>query len=220
MLHIIQDLLTPEEVKHLLDFSKAHHFADGKVSNEEFEMKNNLQSNMQDPAAQQASAIVQNALVRNEFVRDICHPKSLAAPMISKYVPGMHYGEHVDTHVVAGNPPVRVDVSCTVFINDPENYDGGELVLRMADKTVKIKEKPGAAILYPSTQFHHVAPVTRGERIAAITFIQSHIRDTSQRSILYELQDYLHEYGGSLTAEAQMQLEYVRTNLLRMWYED
>ncbi len=220
MLHIIQDLLTPEEVKHLLNFSETHLFADGKVSNQEFELKNNLQSNMQDPAAQQASAIVQNALVRNEFVRDICHPKSLAAPMISKYVPGMHYGEHVDTHVVAGSPPVRVDVSCTVFINDPTNYDGGELVLRLADKTVKIKEKPGAAILYPSTQFHHVAPVTRGERIAAITFIQSHIRDTSQRSILYELQDYLHEYGASLTSEAQMQLEYVRTNLLRMWYED
>lgn len=220
MLHIIQDLLTPEEVDHLLKFSSTHLFSDGKVSNEEFELKSNLQSNMQDPAAQQASAIVQNALVRNEFVRDICHPKSLAAPMISKYTPGMHYGEHVDTHLVVGAIPVRVDVSCTVFLNDPKNYDGGELVLRLADKTVKIKEKPGAAILYPSTQYHHVAPVTRGERIAAITFIQSHVRDTAQRSVLYELQDFLHEYGAGMTAEAQMQLEYVRTNLLRMWYED
>jgi len=88
------------------------------------------------------------------------------------------------------------------------------------DKTVKIKEKPGAAILYPSTHFHHVAPVTRGERIAAITFIQSHVRDTAKRSLLFELQDFLHEYGSSLTSDAQMKLEYVRTNLLRMWHED
>lgn len=220
MLHVIQDLLTPEEINHLLDFSKTHLFSDGKVSNEEFELKKNLQSNMQDPAAQQASAIVQNALVRNEFVRDICHPKSLAAPMISKYTPGMHYGEHVDTHLVLGNMPVRVDVSCTVFLNGPENYDGGELVIRLADKTIKIKEKPGAAILYPSTHFHHVAPVTRGERIAAITFIQSHVRDAAKRSILFELQDFLHEYGAGMTSDAQMKLEYVRTNLLRMWHED
>ena len=220
MLHIIPDLLTTEEVNHLLNFSKTHLFADGKASNEEFELKQNLQANMQDPTAQQASAIVQNALVRNEFVRDICHPKSLAAPMVTKYTPGMQYGEHVDTHLVMGDIPVRVDVSCTVFLNAPENYDGGELVLRLADRTIKIKEKAGTAILYPSTTYHHVAPVTRGERIAAITFIQSHIRDTAQRSVLYELQDYLHEYGEALTAEAQMKLENVRTNLLRMWYED
>ena len=140
--------------------------------------------------------------------------------MVSKYTPGMHYGEHVDTHLVMGNPPVRVDVSCTVFLNDPANYDGGELVLRLSDKTLKIKEKPGTAVLYPSTQYHHVAPVTRGERIAAITFLQSHVRDLAKREILYELQDFLHEYGSGMTDEAQMQLEYVRTNLLRMWYED
>jgi len=219
--HTIPDLLTPEEVNHLLEFSKTHLFSDGKGSNEEFELKNNLQANPQDPAAQQASAIVQNALFRNEWVRDIVIPKSLASPMITKYTPGMEYGEHVDTHVVTGSIPVRVDISCTVFLNDPASYDGGELIVRLADKTITIKEKAGTAFLYPSAnQYHRVAPVTRGERIVAITFLQSHIRDQSKRAILYELQGFLNEYGESLTSEAQMQLEYVRTNLMRMWYED
>lgn len=220
MFHIVPDLLTADEVKQLMTFAASHHFADGKVTNEEFELKNNLQSNMQDPAAKQASALVQSALVRNQWVREICVPKSLASPLIAKYTPGMHYGEHVDTHLVFGNPPVRVDVSCTVFLSDPSTYDGGELMLRLADKTVKVKEKPGTAILYPSTHYHHVAPVTRGERIAAITFMQSHVRDAAKRAVLYELQDFLHEYGEVMTPEAQMKLEFVRTNLLRMWYED
>ena len=215
-----KDPLTGEEVRQLRAFCDNHKFIGGKVTNEEFPHKKNLQSNMQDTAAQQASALVQNALTRNQWVHEICVPKSLASPMISKYTPGMEYGEHVDTHLVAGNPPVRVDVSCTVFLNDPAAYDGGELVIRTADKTIKIKEQAGDAILYPSTQFHHVAPVTRGERLAAITFIQSHIRDAQQRSILYELQDFLHQSGGKLSADEIMKLEYVRTNLLRMWYED
>ncbi|NNE40918.1 MAG: Fe2+-dependent dioxygenase [Marinicaulis sp.] len=220
MFHVIDNLLTPEEVAHLRQFCASHKFVDGKISNEEFELKNNLQSNLQDAGAQQASGLVQNALVRNEWVRDVCLPKSLAAPMLSKYTPDMHYGEHVDTHLVAGAPPVRVDVSCTIFINDPVDYDGGELMVRMGDKSLTAKEKSGAAVFYPSTQFHRVNKVTRGERLAAITFIQSHIRDMHAREILFQLQDFLHNYGSSFSDEALMQLEFVRTNLLRMWYED
>lgn len=220
MFHVVNDILTSEEVGQLIAFCQAHQFADGKISNEEFQLKNNLQSNMQDTSAQQASALVQNAFIRNQWVREICVPKALATPMISKYTPGMAYGEHVDTHIVAGNPPVRVDVSCTIFLNDPSKYDGGELVIRSADKEVKIKESSGAAIFYPSTHFHSVAEVTRGERLAAITFIQSHIRDAQKRSLLFELQDFLHQNGAGLPADQIMKLEYVRTNLLRMWHED
>jgi len=220
MFHIAPELLTPEEVQKIRSFAESHDFTDGKTTNEEYSLKKNLQANMSDPAAQQASAIVQNAIVRNQWVRDFCIPKALAAPLVTKYLPGMAYGEHVDTHLVAGNPAVRVDVSCTVFINDPADYDGGELVIRMGDKELKVKEKPGGAVFYPSTHLHRVAPVTRGERLTAITFIESHIRDLQRREILFMLQDFLHENGAGLANDAQMQLEYVRTNLLRMWQDD
>ena len=220
MFHIIKPLLASEEVAALRDLASRINFIDGKSTNVDFSAKNNLQASPQDAASAEASRMVQAALVRNQWVREACQPRALAAPLLTKYAPGMSYGEHVDTHLVMGNPPVRVDVSCTVFLNDPENYDGGELVVRLADKTLKVKEPAGNAVLYPSTSFHHVAPVTRGERLVAITFIESFVRDPGKRIVLYELQDFIHNHGAGLSHEAIMQLEFVKMNLLRMWHGD
>ncbi|MGF1456137.1 MAG: Fe2+-dependent dioxygenase [Alphaproteobacteria bacterium] len=220
MFKILPDLLNHAEVQRLRELADVIPYQDGKSTNPDFQLKNNLQPDPQAPSSQESAQLVQSALVRNPWVRETCFPKALGAPLLSKYEPGMSYGEHVDTPVLAGSPPVRVDISCTVFVAEPDSYDGGELIIRLADREVSVKEKPGSAVFYPSTCFHRVAPVTRGTRLVAITFIESRIRDTHRREILNELQGCINDYGAKLSQEANMRLEFVRTNLVRLWYED
>ncbi len=220
MFKILPDLLDAAQIARLKDLAETMPFVDGKSTNPDFQLKNNLQPDPKTAPALEAAKIVQGALVQNSWVRETLFPKSLGAPMLAKYEPGMSYGEHVDTPVLAGSPPVRVDISCTVFVAEPDSYDGGDLIIRLSDREVSVKEAPGVAVFYPSTYFHRVAPVTRGARLVAITFIESRIRDAHKRDILSELQGCLNDYGGSLSQEANMRLEFVRTNLVRMWYED
>ncbi len=216
MFKILPDLLSEAEVSRLRELADVIPYMDGKTTNPDFQLKNNLQPDPKDPASKESAQIVQGALVRNQWVRETCFPKSLGAPLLSKYEPGMSYGEHVDTPVLMASPPVRVDISCTVFVADPESYDGGELVIRLPDREISVKEKPGAAVFYPSTWYHRVAPVTRGTRLVAITFIESRVRDAHRREILNELQGCINEFGGQLSQKANMRLEFVRTNLVRL----
>jgi len=216
--HIIPELLLPSEVARLQALSQTIKFEDGRASNADYSKKNNLQPSHTDPGYKEASGIVQQGLSRNEYFRDYCMPKTMAPPMMTKYQPGMAYGEHVDSGVAPYSPPLRIDVSCTVFISDPESYEGGELSIRLGDRTVTMKEKPGTAVFYPSTTFHQVMPVTKGERIVAITFIESWVRDMQKREILLELTEFLHENASKVGMDQQMRLEYVRMNLMRMWH--
>lgn len=195
-------------------------FEDGRASNPDFALKKNLQPDHQDPGYKEASGIVLQAMTRNEYFHDYCIPRQVAPPMMTRYEPGMAYGKHVDAALIRYRPPLRIDVSCTVFISPPEDYEGGELVVRMGDRNVRCKESAGAAVVYPSTTFHEVTPVTRGARVVAITFIESMVRDASRREILLELTEFLHEHAARVGPEAQMRLEYVRANLMRMWYGD
>lgn len=218
MFHIVDPLLSDAELSRLRELSTRIRFEDGRQSNPDYTKKNNLQPSPQDAGYQEAAKIVQTGLARNEFFRDYCLPKFVAPPMLTKYEPGMAYGEHVDAAILNYNPPIRIDISCTVFISDPGDYEGGELNIRMGDRNIRVKGKPGTAVLYPSTTFHQVLPVTRGERLVSITFIESHVRDAQQREILVELTEFLHENASRLGEDAQMRLEYVRTNLTRMWH--
>ncbi len=220
MFHIIPGLLSTEELKKIHELIGKIAFADGRVSNPDYTKKNNLQPLPSDPAQQQASVLLQQALFQNEYFRDYCQPRRVAPPMVTKYVPGMAYGEHVDSGFIPYNPPLRIDVSCTIFLSDPASYQGGELEIRLADRKIHVKEKAGAAVFYPSTFFHQVRPVTEGQRIVAITFIESMIRDVARREILLELTEFLHENATKVGVDAQMRLEYVKTNLFRMWHED
>src|SRR5918993_278179 len=98
--------------------------------------------------------------------------------LLTKYEPGQYYGPHADAAFInLGNAIIRSDLSCTIFLNEPDSYDGGALRIRLQDGTLKFKLKPGEAILYPSDTFHEVEEVTSGERLVAITFIQSKIAD-------------------------------------------
>ncbi|TNE62217.1 MAG: Fe2+-dependent dioxygenase [Alphaproteobacteria bacterium] len=218
MFHIIPELLMPHEVSRLQQLAGVIRFENGRASNPEHSLKNNLQPSPSDAGYKEAAGILHQAMVRNEYFRDWCVPKTIAPPMMTKYQPGMAYGEHVDTAIIPYNPPLRIDISCTVFISPPESYEGGELTIRLADREVKVKEKPGAAVFYPSTFFHQVMPVTKGERVVGITFIESYIRDAAKRAILTELTEFLHENAAKVGLEQQVRLEYVKTNLMRMWH--
>lgn len=218
MFHTIDPLLTPEEVARLQQLAKTISFESGRSSNPDFTKKNNLQPDHSDAGYKESSAIVQNGLARNEYFRDYCIPKTMAPPMITKYQPGMNYGEHIDSALLPFRPAIRSDISCTVFISDPATYEGGELNIRLGDKEMQIKGKPGTAILYPSTTYHQVLPVTKGERIVSITFIESMVRDIHQREILVELTEFNHANAAKIGPDEQVRLEYIRQNLTRMWY--
>ena len=130
----------------------------------------------------------------------------------------MKYGSHADAAFIQlPGATIRSDLSCTIFLNEPEAYDGGELRLRLGDAQLDFKLKPGEAIIYPSDTFHQVIPVTRGERLVAITFIQSRIQDPFRRYMLFELNEVAALEGLKMDAENFGRLQLVQQNLLRYW---
>ena len=138
--------------------------------------------------------------------------------MMTRYKPGMKYGAHADSafiHLPQGT--IRSDISSTVFLNDCADYDGGELKIRLGDSELSFKLKPGEAIIYPSDSLHQVVPVTRGERLVAITFIQSRVQDPFRRNMLYELNEVAALEGLKMEHENFGRLQLVRENLMRYW---
>ena len=131
----------------------------------------------------------------------------------------MEYGFHVDAAILATKPPMRADVSTTVFLSDPASYDGGELVAKMGEKEVEVKLEPGDAVLYPSTTLHRVKPITRGIRLVSVTFTESMVRDHYERELLYQLGKAIDRESNKLSFETMTELTNVHTNLQRYWTE-
>lgn len=151
-------------------------------------------------------------------MRNFAFIQRLAPPLICRYQPGMQYGKHPDTAYLPMQPtPLRSDISCTIFIADPASYDGGELTIHLGSKPVTIKGTRGGAVLYPSTTIHEVRPVTRGERLVAITFIESQICDEKKRDLLYTLNEVAALEGLKMDWDNRVRLEHVRHSLHRMW---
>ena len=213
----LEDLLQPKEVKRLLEIAGTISFVKGRMTNPGSSIKHNLQPQPSDPLYQESAQIVRQAIFRNLSVREFCQPEALAAPMLCKYQPGMHYGRHVDAALLNTQPALRSDVSCTVFLSDPDSYEGGELSIELGQETVDFKGKPGAAIIYPSTFFHQVKPVKSGQRIVSIMFMQSAVRDPAKREILYTLANFISREHQKIGETSRMELEFVRNNLTRMW---
>lgn len=214
----IPDLLSPAEVAQLRDLAGRLRFVDGRVTNPGALAKNNLQGDMGDPQHQQASALLRTALSRNPRFVAFAFPKLVAPPALSLYRPGMTYGAHADAAFLPiGARPVRADLSCTIFLTEPADYDGGELSVRLGTREVDFKLPPGGAIVYPSTTIHQVKPVTRGERLCGITFIESDIVDRAMRELVFELNDILAAEGERLSGEARTRLAHVATSLHRQW---
>lgn len=149
-------------------------------------------------------------------------PLRLRPPLFSRYRPGMSYGLHVDDALMGKPHPLRTDIAITLFLSDPADYDGGELVIETATGAQAFKLPAGDAILYPANTLHRVAEVTRGERHAAVLWVQSHVRDPAQREILFDLDQVrrsVWEQAGQTRTPDFERLVKTYSNLLRLWAE-
>lgn len=214
----IDNLLTQAEVASALELAARTKFISGRRSNPHNATKDNSIQDPADPVGQQASQMVLAAIQRNDEARNFVLPRRIAVPQFLRYGPGMTYGAHVDAAFMSvGGQLLRSDVSCTVFINDPVDYQGGELTIHLGTEAVRVRGKPGSAVFYPSTTLHQVPAVTAGERLVMITFIESQVPDQSQRDLLYTLNEVRALEGLKMDWRNRMSLEYVISNLLRMW---
>jgi PKHD-type hydroxylase len=216
----IKNLLAPAEIARLAALSREIRFVDGRASNPANTTKNNLQADPGDQGYVESAQIVSSALGRSREFMDFAMPKHIAPPLLCRYEPGMQYGAHADAALIQiGNARLRSDLSCTVFVNDPSSYDGGELSIEVGNLAIPFKGAAGEAIVYPSTTLHEVVPVRSGQRLVSITFIESYIADEHQRSQVYELNEIAALEGNTMKWESRVRLDVVRQNLMRMWSE-
>jgi PKHD-type hydroxylase len=224
MLLQIPQVLTQQELQAVHQILGQANFVDGKLSAgmHAQRVKNNQEVSRDDQSLQQLNNIVMGKLVRHPVYRNGALPLRVATPFYARYGKGMTYGDHVDDPVMGPGPgqQYRSDVSITVFLNEPEEYAGGELTIRTPFGDRQVKLKAGDAVMYPSSSLHHVAEVTEGERVVAVTWLQSMVRDPARRELLYELnqaRETLMQQAPDAEETAQVDRSYV--NLFRMWAE-
>jgi PKHD-type hydroxylase len=223
MLHI-PGVLSPEQVRSMRERLASTDWVDGRASvgSQGAQVKRNRQLAEGSPLALELGQVVSAALMANPLFFSCALPLRILPPFFNSYAGGEHYGPHVDGAIRAqrGGAAVRTDVSCTVFLSDPEDYEGGELTVIDAYGTHEVKLPAGDAIVYPSTSIHEVQPVTRGERVASFLWAQSMVRDDWKRAMLYELDTNIqalrarHGDGPELVG-----LTGHYHNLLRQWAE-
>lgn len=217
MFNTIENVLTPAEIAELRAIAARAMFIDGRISAPGAPVKNNVV--LGDPQLfTRSSQMVADALYRSEDFRVFAFPKAMTPPVLTKYGTGMYYGTHTDSAFMP-HPArqLRSDLSCTVFLSDPESYDGGELVTRFGTAELRLRAPAGAAIVYPSTTLHRVEEVTRGERLVALTFIESRIANGEHRELLYELNEVGAIAGEKMDINTYTRFQRVQQNLLRKW---
>ena len=171
-----------------------------------------------DPKLEEMQSLVEDLLWDHDLFDAAAQPKEILSPIFSRYSPGMSYGTHMDNALMG---EMRIDMSITLFLSDPSTYDGGELVIDFSTGTRAIKLPAGSAVLYATTAPHRVAEVTRGQRLAMVTWIRSFVRDPAAREILLDLKtahDRLFTQIGESPETDLLAKTY--TNLLRRWVED
>jgi len=196
-------------------------FIDGKLSAGQAarRVKQNLEVDRQAAVLEQLNNLVMGRLVQHPVYRSGALPLRVAAPYYARYTPGMHYGDHVDDPVMGADGQLyRSDVSITVFLNEPSAYDGGELVVNTPFGEQLVKLPAGDAVMYPSSSLHRVAEVTRGERLVAVTWLQSLVRDPSRRELLHELNTVRERLlAANADSEDARLVNKSYVNLVRMW---
>ncbi|MFC5386974.1 Fe2+-dependent dioxygenase [Aquamicrobium segne] len=192
MLVTIPDVLTPEELAYIRQVLESTKWVDGRTTagDQAALVKNNLQVPPDSDAARELSQIIMRALGRNPTFSSAALPLHVLPPMFNRYDEGMTFGAHVDgsIRVVPGSGMrMRTDVSSTLFLTAPEDYDGGELVVHDTYGTHHVKLPAGHMVVYPATSMHSVTPVTRGSRWASFFWTQSMVKDDWRRNMLYDL---------------------------------
>ncbi len=220
MILTIDNVLAADAARQIRDGFARVQFREGKASAgaQAKLVKDNLQAVPGDPAAEQIKSFISDAIFGHQEFRLAARPKKLGPLILSRYEVGMEYGTHVDHPMM--NHELRRDVSFTLFLSEPETYDGGALVIVDAAGEREFKAKAGALVLYPATTLHRVSPVTRGARLAAVGWAQSIVRDADKRELLYDLNvarlDLFEKYGKSKNSDL---LAKSAANLLRLWAE-
>lgn len=186
---VFENMLTDEELASVREFLAEASFIDGKYSAADYvvDRKDNLQLDPGSEGQDLLGRVVIDALLRHTVFQAWAKPLHLTPPIFSKYQPGMHYGPHVDAAVLGGGMPLRSDLSITLFLSDPEAYEGGELSIDIPGGTRNIKLPAGNAFVYPTQSIHQVCEVSRGERLVAVLWVQSMIRDPHIRQTLFDL---------------------------------
>jgi PKHD-type hydroxylase len=196
-------------------------FVDGKLSAGQVakRVKHNQEVDRRARELEQLNNLVMGKLVQHPVYRSGALPLRVAAPYYARYTPGMQYGDHVDDPIMGADGTLyRSDVSITVFVNDPADYDGGELVMQTPFGEQRVKLPAGDAVMYPSSSLHRVAEVTRGERLVAVTWLQSLVRDPARRELLHELNAVRERMLASAAESEDAKLiNKTYVNLVRMW---
>lgn len=223
MLVEIRNLLSPEQLLNIRQHLDKGEFVDGRLSagSAASKVKNNQELTQTGQLTEYLNNLVMGTLLAHPTYQAAVMPYRVASPFYARYRPGMRYGGHVDDPIMG--PPggqYRTDVSTTVFLNEAAEYEGGELVINTSFGEHKVKLNAGDAVTYPSSSLHHVAEVTSGERLVAVTWAQSMVRDPAQRELLYTLyraKEKLLLERPEDEETAQVNTAYV--NLVRMWAE-
>lgn len=224
MLHV-PDVLTPEQVRELRSALEAADWADGRqtVGEQGAKVKRNRQLPEHSPVGRELAKTVLTALARCALFHSAALPLRFVPPLFNRYEGGEHYGLHVDGAVrsipVTGEQ-LRTDLSCTLFLSDPDDYDGGELEVVDTYGAHEVKLPAGDLILYPASSLHQVHPVTRGARVCSFFWLQSMVRDNAQRAMLFELDQTLQALRAAHGDSAEtVALTGHYHNLLRLWAE-
>ena len=222
MLLEIPQLLNQAQLDKIHELLAPARFVDGKLTAGRVasQVKHNEELAQEPEILQRLYRIVMASVGHSETFRGAVLPARVADFIFARYQPGMRYGDHVDDPIMGQGPKFRTDVSMTIFLNDPGAYDGGELVIRTPFGEQKVKLPAGHAVVYPSASVHRVAEVTRGERLVALTWIQSFVRDAARRELLYELdQSRQHLLRVDPESDVSKNVDRSYVNLLRMWAE-
>jgi PKHD-type hydroxylase len=229
MLIRIPDVLTPEQIAEARQILDRAEWVDGKVTAgaQSAKAKDNMQIPEGHPAAQQLGEMILKALGKNPLFLAAALPLRVFPPLFNRYTGGQSFGTHVDNairQVTGTGHRIRTDISATLFFAGPEEYDGGELCVEDTYGVQRVKLPAGHMVLYPATSLHHVTPVTRGARICSFFWIQSMLRDDTQRSLLFDLDLAIQRLNRELPEQAAarqtaVQLTGVYHNLLRQWAE-
>jgi PKHD-type hydroxylase len=221
----IPEVLNAEQVRHCRSVLAAADWTDGRVSAgyQGLRVKDNSQLPEGSPAALELGDIVLAALERHPLFISAALPQIVYPPMFNRYGEGQQFGAHIDNAVrllPGTGRKLRTDVSCTLFLADPDEYEGGELSIEDTYGTQSVKLPAGHMVVYPSTSLHRVEPITRGARLACFFWVQSMVRDDARRTMLFDLDGAIQHLNASgADQDAMVRLTGTYHNLLRMWAE-
>lgn len=228
LLHVRQ-VLTPQEVAHAREVLAAAPWGDGRITagSQSAQAKNNEQLPEDCDATREVQQLLLRGLERHSLFFSAALPKQISPPLFNRYGGTANsFGNHVDSavrYLRDGKGGIRTDISCTLFLSEPDEYDGGELMVEDTFGEHRVKLPAGDLVLYPGTSVHRVQPVTRGFRVASYFWIQSMVRSDEQRRLLFDMDHHLRQLRGQSgpgeTDPSVIGLTSTYHNLLRMWLD-